>query len=258
MKKAFIFLTLIVSVIFITGCSAEEEPSGIASQPEKEYSISEFSKMMNSDKTRRFETIAENLADTEVHSAAEEVLKQADNEFVRIDPEKEIYPIVYQIRTMTPETALKIHPLKDPDIIACYERDGNLSSNISDKYFIQINLFFEQAGIQFREDNDGTWKKSLAISGLGIPHSEADTSVPLTQLQMQEAVAKETDTVSDMRYIDVTKFAMKMVYFRTGGKEYVIPICTDPELAGLENGKTYSLEDAMEKMSKKIKADILK
>lgn len=139
------------------------------------------------------------------------------------------------------DNAYRVSDFTEPDIVNDYEGKVALKDLVSDDYVWKVPTTFGYV-ITVGNGQNSTWEV-LGISDESTPILDSkDKNSILSNLYSDERVSN----ASSIQYLISHMYHTTFVYIETAdNSEFIIPYGSRPDLTGLENGKIYDVDDAM-------------
>lgn len=128
----------------------------------------------------------------------------------------------------------------------------NFSAGISDEHVWYLQkgtkeTTYSKTGFSY----DGTsWKWSSTTLNINYPDKHGNPmDVDFSPSGMESLMKDKSgiDSFDEIKFINVTAaYAGSYIYGRSGENEYLIPFVTRPDFLGVENGKLYTVEQAVD------------
>lgn len=150
--------------------------------------------------------------------------------------------------TMNFAAAYKVHTFTEHDIVAAYKEKGSVGALISDEYRWMVPTDAGDLVTVTKSNESGEWEPIGVALGDGRKTARADA---IDKSALTRTVARQTDQVTDMKYVVSYFYNTTFAYVQTDGQEYLVPYCTRPEFTGLTNGQMYTAAQVMDTLYEK-------
>ncbi len=153
------------------------------------------------------------------------------------------------LKKLKSDNAYKSYLFND-NIILGYKETKDFGSMIEDDYYWIVPLSDEGIYISFRNEN-GKWQWSGSGNSLKYPVDDVDGPKEAVDFSTKGIVNRLKDEfkkkdIDDIRFVSDSIFFCDFIYISVENVEYVIPYSHRPDFTGLENGKLYKVQEALD------------